>query len=104
MNQCVICGERISEGYGQVCAGCRKRYGPVTGISPEDESSRLLAALLQIERRQHAQTRRKLEKAEHDRDRYRRRINTLTDGINGIIRKASKLRRPPCNAERQVWP
>ena len=36
-----------------------------------------LAAQLYLERRAHAETRRKLAKAEHDRDRYGRRIRFL---------------------------
>lgn len=102
MSLCVICGERIPEGYGQVCLKCRARFGPEVGLSVNEESSRLLAALLQIERRQHMETRRKLAKAEHDRDRYHRRLLATMDGIQGIINKAARLRRPPCDEERRV--
>lgn len=97
MSLCVICGERIPEGYGQVCLKCRTRFGPEVGLSANEESSRLLAALLQIERRKHAETSRKLAKAEHDRDRYYRRLLATMDGIQGIINKAARLRHPPCN-------
>lgn len=40
-----------------------------------------LAAQLYLERRAHAETRRKLAKAEHDRDRYGRRIRFLQGGM-----------------------
>lgn len=78
------------------------RFGPEVGLSVNEESSRLLAVLLQIERRQHMETRRKLAKAEHDRDRYHRRLIATMDGSQGVIRKAERLRRPPCDRERQV--
>ena len=102
MSLCVICRERIPEGYGQVCLKCSARFGPEVGLSVNEKSSRLLAALLQIERRQHMETRRRLAKAEHDRDRYHRRLIATMDGIKGVIRKAERLRRPPCDRERQV--
>lgn len=100
MSLCVICGERIPRECGQVCQKCCSRFGPETGLSEKEETSRLLAALLQIERRQHMETRRKLAKAEHDRDRYHRRLLTMMDGIQGIISKAAKLRCPPCDREK----
>lgn len=100
---CLICGETIADpAASSVCPKCRERFGPAAGLSENEESSRLLAALLQIERRQHAETRRKLAKAEHDRDRYHKSLIGLMDGIHGIISKASRLCRPPCDGERQV--
>lgn len=43
--------------------------------------------LLKQERRLHAETRRKLEKADHDRRRYKRRINTLDLRINEVSKE-----------------
>lgn len=40
--------------------------------------------LLEFERKRHQETRKKLEKAEHDRDRYRRRIKFL-DGRHEVL-------------------
>ena len=101
--KCVVCGGQIIKLYNErVCYGCGESYGHVPGLTPDQEVSRVLAALLQIERRQHAETRRRLAKAEHDRDRYHRRVISLMEGIRGIIGKADKLCCPPCKMERQV--
>jgi len=43
-----------------------------------------LMQLLELERRQHQETKRKLEKAEHDRARYKRRIRYL-DGRHAVL-------------------
>lgn len=100
MNQCVVCGKRIYEEYEQICTECRKRYSSLAGISQKDQSIRMLTALLQIERRQHEETKRMLAKAEHDRDRYYRRLQVMMDGIQFIIKQAEVLRRPQCNSVR----
>lgn len=100
MSLCAICGEKVPKGDGQVCMKCRARFGPETGLSKDEETSRLLAALLQVERRQHEETRRKLAKAEHDRDRYHRRLLAMMDGIQSIISKMTRLQCPSCDEKR----
>lgn len=77
MSQCVVCGEKIPEGYGQACPACRYRYGQRQDLSKLENENRRLQMLLMMERREHAATRRKLEKADHDRGRYARRIRYM---------------------------
>lgn len=74
MTQCIICGITIPEGYGQVCLMCRSKYGQQKNCSQLEDENLRLQMLLTLERREHAATRRKLEKADHDRKRYARRI------------------------------
>lgn len=74
MTQCIICGITIPEGYGQVCLMCRSKYGQQKNRSQLEDENPRLQMLLTLERREHAATRRKLEKADHDRKRYARRI------------------------------
>ena len=74
MTQCIICGITIPEGYGQVCLMCRSKYGQQKNRSQLEDENLHLQMLLTLERREHAATRRKLEKADHDRQRYARRI------------------------------
>lgn len=77
MSECVICGEKVPEGYGQVCVPCQFNYGQRQEFSQVENDNRRLQMLLTMERREHAATRRKLEKADHDRKRYARRIHFL---------------------------
>lgn len=51
-----------------------------------------LAAQLYLERRAHAETRRKLAKAEHDRDRYGRRIRFLQGRHKILAREYRAIR------------
>lgn len=84
MNRCVVCGERIPEGYGQVCFACRNRYRQQEDLTQAENLNRLLQMLLAIERSAHEKTRSKLEKAVHDRERYAKRIRLLDDRNNVI--------------------
>lgn len=51
-----------------------------------------LISLLYLERRAHAETRRKLEKAEHDRDRYARRIRFVQTRHEVLSREFRAIR------------
>lgn len=95
MSQCVICGITLPEGYGQVCLRCRSKYGQREDLSQVENENRRLQMLLTMERREHAATRRKLEKADHDRQRYARRIRFLDgrhDALCALYRATKKER------------
>lgn len=77
MSQCVICGEYVPEGYGQTCAMCQYRFGQRQDLSPLENENRQLRMILEMERKERGKMARKLEKAEHDRDRYAKRIKFM---------------------------
>ena len=81
--------------YGQVCLRCRSKYGRREDLSQVENENRRLQMLLTMERREHAATRRKLEKADHDRQRYARRIRFLDgrhDALCALYRATKKER------------
>lgn len=55
-------------------------------------SEEYLSSLLYLERRSHAETRRKLEKAEHDRDRYAKRIRFVQARHEILSREFNAMR------------
>lgn len=60
-------------------------------------SEEYLSSLLYLERRAHAETRRKLAKAEHDRERYAKRIRFIQASRDVLAREFRALR-----AENQI--
>lgn len=81
--RCVVCGEEMPEGYGMVCRNCELQYHIRTERHFYADIEKLLM-LLKTERSNHVKTRKKLEKAEHDRDRYAKRIRFL-DGRHTVL-------------------
>ena len=91
MNECHCCGIPISY-PNTFCSQCAEILDcDVFGNRIErpqvfytSDDARRMRELLKIERMEHAKTRRKLEKADHDRKRYAKRIRLL-DGRHNII-------------------
>lgn len=98
MNECICCGTPIPYS-DRFCPSCAKSIGSGTtgqhtNTAPQPMSkydgyytaddAKKMRELLRIERMEHAKTRRKLEKADHDRKRYAKRIRLL-DGRHNII-------------------
>ena len=85
MNECECCGTPISysERFCTFCAKSIQQPSSGYGFYTSDDAKRM-HELLWLERMEHAKTRRKLEKADHDRKRYAKRIRLL-DGRHNII-------------------
>lgn len=79
MSSCVVCGEYVPEGYGLVCALCKYRFDRREDLPDLENENRRLRMLLEMERRGHQKTKRALEKADHDRQRYAKRIRFLDE-------------------------
>lgn len=79
MSSCVVCGEYVPEGYGLVCALCKYRFDRREDLPDFENENRRLRMLLEMERRGHQKTKRALEKADHDRQRYARRIRFMNE-------------------------
>lgn len=77
MSRCIVCGEQIPEGYGMVCYACSNKHGQQGYLTQLENENQHLLLLITAERNAHAATRKKLEKADHDRQRYARRIRFI---------------------------
>lgn len=97
MSCCIVCGEYVPEGYGLVCVLCKYRFDQREDLSDLENENRRLRMLLEIERREHQKTKKLLEKSDHDRRRYAKRIRfmderyrTLSKALGVALRQSSE--------------
>lgn len=89
MTRCVLCNSYyISFGQRSICNICRSEFiarrPSGSTETPEDYALAKLSALLEIERSEHRKTKVALQKAVHDRERYKLYIKKLQSTASAL--------------------
>lgn len=96
MTRCVLCNSYyISFGQRSICNICRSEFiarrPSGSTETPEDYALAKLSALLEMERNEHRKTKAALQKAVHDRDRYKRYIKKIQSTASMCAPKRRKM-------------